>query len=166
MSEARAGGGVLVQAWSDFGVPMDPGDLEKEKEECKREIREIRKLVHPDILMNNPVYAKLNEEQKKNERSLELEDQPSELAIPQVFAYHDMRSLEGLRQVRRKVEAILKMNNIQVNLQYQIQGETIHEQIAWLDDEINLLETGSMLLKAVGRHAGRQGRKIQKSAAQ
>ncbi len=57
LSEARAGGGVLVQAWSDFGVPMEPGDLEKEKEECKREIREIRKLVHPDILMNNPVYA-------------------------------------------------------------------------------------------------------------
>ena len=32
------------------------------------------------------------------------------------------------------------MNNIQVNLQYQSQGETIHEQLAWLDDEINLLE--------------------------
>ncbi len=33
-----------------------------------------------------------------------------------------MRSLEGLRQVRRRVEMILKMNNIQVDLQYQIQG--------------------------------------------
>lgn len=143
LREAQAGGGVLVQAWSDFGVPMEPQDLEKEKEECKREIREIRKMVHPDILMNNPVYAKLNAEQKKELEEILLDAlkiSPSELGYPPSFAYHDMRSLEGLRQVRRKVEAILKMNNIQVDLQYQIQGETIHEQIAWLDEEINLLE--------------------------
>lgn len=141
--EAQAEGGVLVQAWSEFGTPMAPEDLEKEKEECKWEIREIRKMVHPDTLMHNPVYAKLNDEQKKELEDILLEAlkiTPSELGYPPNFAYHDMRSLEGLRQVRRKVEAILKMNNIQVDLRYQIQGETIQEQITWLDEEITLLE--------------------------
>ena len=94
-------------------------------------------------LMHNPVYAKLNEEQKKELEEILLEAlkiTPSELGYPPNFAYHDMRSLEGLRQVRRKVEAILRVNNIEVDLQYQILGETIHEQIAWLNEEITLLE--------------------------
>jgi hypothetical protein len=140
---AQAQGSVLVQAWSDFGVPMEPEDLDKEKEECKREIREIRKMVHPDVLMHDPVYAKLNDEQKKELEDIMLEAlkiHSSELGYPPNFAYHDMRSLEGLRQVRRKVEAILKVNNIQVDLRYEIQGETIQEQIAWLNEEITLLE--------------------------
>ena len=140
---AQAEGGILVQAWSDFGTPIAPEDLEKEKEECKKEIRKIRKMVHPDSLMHNPVYAKLNEEQKKELEDILLEAlkiTPSELGYPPNFAYHDMRSLEGLRQVRRKVEAILRVNNIEVDLQYQILGETIHEQIAWLNEEITLLE--------------------------
>jgi predicted nucleic acid-binding Zn-ribbon protein len=38
------------------------------------------------------------------------------------------------------VEAILKVNNIRVDLQYQIEGETIQEQIAWLEKEIVLLQ--------------------------
>ena len=122
---------------------MAPGALDEEKEQCKREIREIRKMVHPDVLMHNPEYAKLNEEQKKELEEILLDAlkiSTSELGYPPNFAYHDMRSLEGLRQVRRRVEAILKMNNIRVDLQYQIQGETIHEQIAWLEKEITLLE--------------------------
>jgi predicted nucleic acid-binding Zn-ribbon protein len=38
------------------------------------------------------------------------------------------------------VEAILKVNNIRIDLQYQIEGETIQEQIAWLEKEIVLLQ--------------------------
>ena len=140
---AMAAGSALMKAWADSGVPMEPGALDEEKEQCRREIREIRKLVHPDVLMHNPEYAKLNDEQKKELEEILLDAlkiTPSELGFPPNFAYHDMRSLEGLRQVRRRIEAILKMNNIRVDLQYQIQGETIHEQIAWLEKEIVLLE--------------------------
>ena len=140
---AKAAGSALMKAWADSGVPMAPGALDEEKEQCKREIREIRKMVHPDVLMHNSEYAKLNDEQKKELEEILLDAlkiSTSELGYPPNFAYHDMRSLEGLRQVRRRVEAILKMNNIRVDLQYQIQGETIHEQIAWLEKEITLLE--------------------------
>ena len=140
---ARAAGSVLMKAWADSGVPMEPGALEEEREQCKREIREIRKLVHPDVLMHNPEYARLTDEQKKELGEILLDAlkiTPSELGFPPNFAYHDMRSLEGLRQVRRRVEAILKVNNIRVDLQYQIEGETIQEQIAWLEKEIVLLQ--------------------------
>ena len=143
LKEAMAVGSTLLQAWADSGVPMEPGALDEEKELCKREIREIRKLVHPDILMNNPEYARLNDEQKKELEEILLDAlkiSSSELGYPPNFAYHDMRSLEGLRQVRRRIETILKMNNIRVDLQYQIQGETIYEQIAWLENEIVLLQ--------------------------
>lgn len=134
---------AAAQAWESFGAPMPPGALEEEKECCKQEIRAIRKMTHPDILMNNPEYANLSEEQKKELKEILLDAlkiSPSELGYPPNFAYHDMRSLEGLRQVRKRVEMILKTSNIQVELQYQIQGETIHEQIAWLEEEIILLE--------------------------
>ena len=65
---------------------------------------------------------------------------PAELGFPPTYEPRDMRSLEGLRQVRRRVEIILKINNIQVDLQYQIMGETITDQLNWLEKEIKLLE--------------------------
>lgn len=143
LREARSKAEYLNDIWEAFGVPMEPGALDEEKAQCKREISAIRKMVHPDILMNNPEYAKLNEEQKKELEEILLDAlkiDVDELGYPPNFAYHDMRSLEGLRQVRRRVETILKMNNIRVELQYQIQGETIQEQIAWLEEEIILLQ--------------------------
>ena len=143
LKEARSKVDYLNQVWEAFGVPMEPGALEKEKAECKREIRAIWNMIYPDHLMHNPEYAKLNDEQKKELEEILLESlkiDPDEMGYPPNYAYHDMRSLEGLRQVRRRVETILKMNNIRVDLQYQIQGETIQEQIAWLEEEIRLLE--------------------------
>ena len=69
-----------------------------------------------------------------------LRIQPSELGYPPNFAHHDMRSLEGLRQVRRRIEIILNMNNIRIDLEYKIEGETIFEQIKWLEREVKRLE--------------------------
>ncbi len=143
LREAQAQANAALQAWTDLGMPMDPEALEKEKENCKQEIRAIRKMVHPDILMNNPVYQDLSEDQKNELHEILLDAlkiKPSELGYPPNFAYHDMRSLEGLRQVRKRVEAILKMHHIRIDLQYQIQGETVQEQIRWLTAEITLLE--------------------------
>lgn len=143
LKEARSRTDYLNQIWEEFGVPMKPGELDKEKAQCKLEVRAIWDMIHPDHLMHNPEYAKLNEEQKKELEEILLEAlkiDSDELGYPPNYAYHDMRSLEGLRQVRRRVETILKMNNIRVDLQYQIQGETIQEQIAWLKEEIILLQ--------------------------
>jgi hypothetical protein len=143
LREAQARGNTVMQAWTNLGVPMEPGALDEEKENCKREIRTIRKMVHPDILMNNPVYKDLSEDQKAELHEILLDAlkiKPSELGYPPNFAYHDMRSLEGLRQVRKRVEAILKRHHIQVDLQYRIEGETVQEQIFWLMEEITLLE--------------------------
>lgn len=134
---------AVMEAWRKIGVPMDPAELDEEKCLCKSEVQAIRKLVHPDVLMHNKVYQSLNEEQKKELEEIMLDAmriQPSELGYPPNFAHHDMRSLEGLRQVRRRIEIILEMNNIHIDLEYQIEGETIAEQITWLEREIIRLE--------------------------
>lgn len=143
LKEARSREDYLNQIWEAFGVPMEQDALDKERAQCKQEIRAIWNMIYPDHLMHNPEYARLNEDQKKELEEILLESlriDNSELGYPPNYAYHDMRSLEGLRQVRRRVETILKMNNIRVDLQYQIQGETAQEQIAWLQAEIRLLE--------------------------
>jgi hypothetical protein len=143
LKEAYSQETSLMEAWQQMGVPMEKSKLDEEKDLCKKEIRAIRKLVHPDILMNNPVYQDLSQEQKDELEEILLDSLKisfSELGYPPSFAYHDMRSLEGLRQVRRRVETILKMTHIQVDLQYQIEGENIIEQINWLEKEIIFIE--------------------------
>ena len=143
LKEAYSQETTLMEAWQQMGVPMEKGKLDEEKELCKKEIRAIRKLVHPDILMNNPEYQNLSQEQKDELEEILLDSLKisfSELGYPPNFAYHDMRSLDGLRQVRRRVETILKMTHIQVDLQYQIEGENISEQIQWLEKEILYIE--------------------------
>jgi hypothetical protein len=134
---------TTMEAWSKCGIPMDAEMLNEEISLCKKEIRTIRKLVHPDILMNNPEYKNLTEEQKKELEEILLDAlkiAPSELGYPPNYAYHDMRSLQGLQQVRMRIESILKINNIEIDLKYQIQGETVQEQIDWLEREIKILE--------------------------
>ena len=134
---------TTMEAWSKCGVPMDGEMLNEEISLCKKEIRTIRKLVHPDILMNNPEYKNLTDEQKMELEEILLDAlkiAPSELGYPPNFAYHDMRSLQGLQQVRMRIESILKINNIEIDLKYQIQGETVQEQIDWLEREIKMLE--------------------------
>jgi len=143
LKNAIAQDNVVLEEWKKMGVPMDPADLEEEKLLCKKEIRAIRKLVHPDMLMHNKIYQSLSDEQKKELEEIMLDAmkiQPSELGYPPNFAHHDMRSLGGLRQVRKRIETILNMKNICIDLAYQIEGEIISEQIKWLEWEINRLE--------------------------
>ncbi len=143
LKESIAKDRVCVEAWSTSGIPMDREQISQEIALCKTEISKIRKMVHPDHLHNNPEYANLSKKHKKELEDILLDSlkiTPAELGFPPSFGRRDMRSLEGLRQVRRRIEIILKINNIQVDLQYQIQGETIEEQIEWLEREIKLLE--------------------------
>lgn len=131
------------EAWKMVGVPMAPDELEREKDLCRKEARAIQLLVHPDRLMHNKVYQSLSEEQKNELEAIMLDAMKidlSELGYPPNFIEHDMRSLDGLRRVRRRIEAILEMKNIHVDLDYQIEGETIAEQIKWLEREIIRLE--------------------------
>ncbi len=143
VKEASANRNSLIDEWKNQGIPVSPEQLAKEKEQCRKEIRDIRKMIHPDVLMHDPVYAKLSKEQQEELKDILIEAlkiDNSELGYPPNFVNHDMRSLEGLRNVRRRIEGILQMKNIQVDLRYEIQGETIYEKIAWLENEIVILK--------------------------
>ena len=45
-----------MDAWKMMGVPMNQAELDEEKTLCKREIRAIHFLIHPDRLMHNKMY--------------------------------------------------------------------------------------------------------------
>ncbi|BBB48892.1 hypothetical protein Pelsub_P2123 [Pelolinea submarina] len=143
LKEASAKRNSLMDEWKSQGIPVSPEQLAKEKEQCKKEIRDIRKMIYPDVLIHDPVYAKLSKEQQEELKDILIEAlkiDNSELGYPPNFVNHDMRSLEGLRNVRRRIEEILNMKNIQIDLRYEIQGETIYEKIAWLENEIVILK--------------------------
>ena len=153
LKEASAKRNSLMDEWKSQGIPVSPEQLTNEKEQCKKEISAIRKMIHPDVLMHDPVYAKLSKEQQDELEDILIEAlkiDNSELGYPPNFLNHDMRSLEGLRNVRRRVEEILKRKNIQVDLRYEIQGNTIFEKIAWLENEIVTLK--NRLNAAKGQH--------------
>ena len=153
LKEASAKRNSLMDEWKRQGIPVNPEQIAKEKEQCKKEISAIRKMIHPDVLMHDPVYAKLSKEQQDELKDILIEAlkiDNSELGYPPNFLNHDMRSLEGLRNVRRRVEEILKRKNIQVDLRYEIQGDTIFEKIAWLENEIVTLK--NRLNAAKGQH--------------
>jgi hypothetical protein len=143
LKEAAAKRNMLMEEWKSQGVSIDRDTIQKEKDLCKKEIREIRKMIHPDILMHDPEYAKLSQAQKDELEEILIEAlkvNSSELGYPPNFMNYDMRSLEGLRVVRRKIEDILNRKNIVVDLTYEIQGETIFDKISWLEEEINKLK--------------------------
>lgn len=143
LKEASAKRNSLMDEWKSQGIPVSPEQLAKEKEQCKKEISEIRKMIYPDLLKHDPVYAKLSKEQKEELENILIEAlkiDNSELGYPPNFVNHDMRSLEGLRNVRRRIEGILHGKNIHVDLRHEIQGDTIFEKIAWLENEIVILK--------------------------
>ena len=153
LKEASAKRNSLIDEWKRQGIPVSPEQLTNEKEQCKKEISAIRKMIHPDVLMHDSVYAKLSKEQQDELKDILIEAlkiDNSELGYPPNFLNHDMRSLEGLRNVRRRVEEILQRKNIQIDLRYEIQGDTIFEKIAWLENEIVTLK--NRLNAAKGQH--------------
>jgi hypothetical protein len=120
------------------GIPLDDEELEDYEKECKKLLRKIWRLTHPDTIERE----KFTPEQKKKLRAYfeeavpfqdggSLEDE--EIALT-------MRSLETLKDLLIKVEAVWKSMGLDCNEHAVIQGETLAEQVAWLDSRINALE--------------------------
>jgi hypothetical protein len=120
------------------GIPLDHEEMEEYEQECKKLLRKIWRLTHPDRIEQE----KFTPEQKKKLRAYFEEAVPhqeggrlddEEIAL-------SMRSLVALKDLLGKVEAVWKSMGLDCNEQSVIQGETLAQQCVWLDSRIKELE--------------------------
>lgn len=120
------------------GIPLDDEEMEDYEKECKKLLRKIWRLTHPDTIDRE----KFTPAQKKKLRAYfeeavpfqdggSLEDEEIALA---------MRSLATLKDLLLKVEAVWKSMGLDCNEHSVIQGETFADQVAWLDLRSSALE--------------------------
>jgi len=120
------------------GIPLDYEEMEEYEKECKKLLRKIWRLTHPDSIE----LEKFTAEQKKKLRAYFEEAVPYQeggLLDDEEIAL-SMRSLYALKDLLAKVEAVWKSMGLDCNEQSVIQGVSLEEQCKWLDTRIRDLE--------------------------
>lgn len=123
-----------------LGEPITMEDFQKQREQAMRVLREIFHLTHEDKLQS----LGFTERQKKEleeyfQRVLQIRNAESGL---------DMRALPVLTEILGKVKRIYELMGIDIDPQGVIHGETLDEQIKWLESEIHRMERQSSDLRA------------------
>jgi len=128
------------------GMPLDDEEMDEYEKECKKLLRKIWRLTHPDRIEQE----KFTPEQKKKLRAYFEEAVPFQDggSLEDEEIVLTMRSLATLKDLLAKVEAVWKSMGIDCNEQSVIQGETLKEQYAWLDARIIALEEESGQVRA------------------
>ncbi|HEX9022643.1 MAG TPA: hypothetical protein VF799_02260 [Geobacteraceae bacterium] len=128
------------------GIPLDDDEMEDYEKECKKLLRKIWRLTHPDAVARE----RFTPAQKEKLRAYFEEAVPfqegggvedEEIAL-------SMRSLQTLKDLLSKVEAVWKSMGLDCNEHAVIQGKTLAEQEAWLDARIGALEEEAGQVKA------------------
>ncbi len=128
------------------GIPLDDAEIEDYEKECKKLLRKIWRLTHPDAIARE----KFTPAQKEKLRAYFEEAVPfqegggledEEIAL-------SMRSLQALKDLLARVEAVWKSMGLDCNEHAVIQGKTLTEQTAWLDARIKALEEEAGQVKA------------------
>jgi len=120
------------------GIPLDIEEMDEYEQECKKLLRKIWRLTHPDRIEQE----KFTPEQKKKLRAYFEEAVPYQeggLLDDEEIAL-SMRSLYALKDLLAKVEAVWKSMGLDCYEQSVIQGESLAEQCAWLEKRISELE--------------------------
>jgi chaperonin cofactor prefoldin len=122
---------------------IDPEEFSRYRQECKRVLRELWLLIHPDLLQHHPAYEQLTEGQKEQLGKLWhriMRIRPEELGFdPGVIGYNN-RSLEILLDALASAKAILAHSGLDTETSLIIEGETLFEQVAWLQRATDRLE--------------------------
>ncbi|HAT86605.1 MAG TPA: hypothetical protein DCS30_12055 [Rhizobiales bacterium] len=126
------------------GTPTSASEISREQKVCKRLLLKIKKLLHPDHLLHQPAYQKLDEPEKERLHEMLLEAlaiKPEELGIPRKFANSNFRTRHGLTRVLKEIRKILKSSDVDTNVELDIKGEDLNQKLVWLGREIDLLTT-------------------------
>jgi len=125
------------------GRPLTDDERSAYFVKCKKILRKIYMLVHPDRLRNDPVYQRLTPEQKEElGRILQeaLRIRPDEPGLNSRYIESRYRSPDALQAVLDRVTFILENAGINVDPQLEIRGDTLPERLSWLEEDIGRLE--------------------------
>lgn len=137
----RAGEGDSRRRIAAKGT-IDPRELKKYREWIKDLLQEISLKTHPDALLSNPAYSRLSGRQKEDLRDLWEESRKvksEELKFGEDTLGWHQRSVEQLMEIVDQVDKILEHAGIDVDAGNIISGDTITEQLAWLNERNALL---------------------------
>ncbi len=120
------------------GIPLDDYEMEDYEKECKKLLRKIWRLTHPDAIAREKFTAAQKEKLRAYfEEAVPFQEggglEDEEIAL-------SMRSLQALKDLLARVEAVWKSMGLDCNEHAVIQGKTLEEQSAWLDTRIDALE--------------------------
>ena len=126
------------------GGTIGGNELANYIDECKKVLRQIYHKIHPDRLKNHPNYEKLTDKQKEElkerlQKALDIK-KTIELGHPPEYLESRFRTLGILRSILKEVDTILRTAGLDIDPRLEMQGDTLPERLAWLRDEINLLE--------------------------
>lgn len=125
------------------GVPIGPEEKQEYLEKCKKLLRQIHLLVHPDRLQHDPVYAKLTPEQKDELDRIMKETskiKARDLLRPSSFIESRYRSPDELQSILDRIKTILRNAGIDTEPDLEVPGETLPERLRWLEKDIERQE--------------------------
>lgn len=134
---------------------MSEAQLHRYRDEAKRILREIWRLTHPDTL-----NAAFTERQRQALRQC-LEDA---VEIRRSEAHLDVRALSVLREILDRVKELHAVMGVDLEPAALIQGDTLAQRTAWLEDQIVKLEAQIRELMAE-IHAMSLDREVREKAA-
>ena len=111
---------------------MSGEQLDRYREEAKKIIREIWRLTHPDTL--NRAFT-----ERQRERLREYLEQV--VKIRRSEAQLDVRAISVLSDILTKVKELYDVMGIDLEPKSVIRGDTLADQTAWLENEIQGIES-------------------------
>ena len=122
----------LARLHEPEGEPMSGEQLDRYREEAKKIIREIWRLTHPDTL--NRAFT-----ERQRERLREYLEQV--VKIRRSEAQLDVRAISVLSDILTKVKELYDVMGIDLEPKSVIRGDTLADQTAWLENEIQGIES-------------------------
>jgi hypothetical protein len=111
--------------------------------QCRKILRRIWVLLHPDRLKEHPAYSRLTERQKRDLEEVwndALKISSEELSRPEWSFGYSRRAIEFLKESLERAERELQSAGIDTSVSLQVRGETARERIAWYQTETRRLE--------------------------
>ena len=136
---------------SGIGGTINEEGVAQYRQQCKKLLREIWLLIHPDKLRNHPDFGNLTDSQKEQLRKIwhqVMQIKEQECGFEPGYLNYEYRSLAILHDALATIKAILGAAGVETDVRLIIQGETLDEQIDWVKNEISRLESEIELVQA------------------
>ena len=135
----------------DGSTGLSQGELDDFRKESKQVLREIFTMLHPDVLQHNPDFCRLTQSQQQKLKMLWDEVmalKEDEVGFAQVCVGHNIRNPHMLKSIREQAKSILANAGVDTDTRLIIQGDTLAEQLDWLENAIKSTQDHIMIAQA------------------